>query len=124
VLTRYALDVLGGVDWLAVTHLDSVGTAPRWSYAHAWVGDLMAHRVRRNPDGGVCALLPMSKPVDQARLDEQARLTRELTSVMPVVAETPGEPDAVLSTVERLTGTRVGWFSDGQTSEDVHRRAP
>src|SRR5437868_1323033 len=51
VALRYALDVTGGVDGLAVTHLDIAGARPELRVCHAYVMDGEGEQVTRLPVG-------------------------------------------------------------------------
>jgi adenylosuccinate synthase len=88
VLLRHAVRACGGIDGLAVTHLDRVASGLRW--------------VDRYADGTV--ELPEGRPGD---LGHQSSLTARLASVRPVPRDLPRDADAVLARLERTTGVPV-----------------
>ncbi|KIA59755.1 adenylosuccinate synthetase [Nocardia vulneris] len=95
ILLRYAIAVCGGIDALAVTHLDALGTR----YA--------ATEYRTNR--GVLTELP---PGDWQDLDHQQRLTDLLADADPVLTELPAD---VVPWLEQQLGTPVALTSDGPT---------
>ncbi|MFA1539164.1 adenylosuccinate synthetase [Actinomadura monticuli] len=108
VALRYALDAAGGVDGLAVTHLDVAGARP----------DLRACRAY-TMDGGRVERLEAGPP----DLDRQAALTRRLLRARPVYGPL-GDP---VETVEDALGAPVVLRSHGPTAADKrggHLRTP
>ncbi|MDG4766010.1 adenylosuccinate synthetase [Solwaraspora sp. WMMD406] len=98
---RYALDVAGGVDALALTHLDLVGRHPlRLCAAYDWTDRL-----------------PTGPPGD---LDRQAALTERLLASRPrYAAGGPGrDPAAWVAAVEAALGVPVRLTSHGPTADD------
>ncbi|QXJ26919.1 adenylosuccinate synthetase [Actinomadura graeca] len=109
VALRYALDVTGGVDGLAVTHLDVAGARPDLRLCHAYEMD--GERVARLPAG----------PADAgpAGLDRQAALTRRLLAARPVYRPL----DDPVEAVEDALGARVVLRSYGPASADKRAAA-
>ncbi|NKZ05691.1 adenylosuccinate synthetase [Actinomadura latina] len=108
VALRYALDAAGGVDGLAVTHLDVAGARPDLRVCRAY--DVDGDRVGRLAAG----------PPDLGR---QAALTRRLLRARPVYAPL-GDP---VATVEDALGAPVVLRSYGPASADKegdHMRTP
>jgi len=108
VALRYALDVAGGVDGLAVTHLDVAGARPDLRACRAYEMD--GERVERLGAG----------PPD---LDRQAALTRRLLRARPVYGPL-GDP---VETVEDALRAPVVLRSHGPASADKaggHLRTP
>ncbi|MEU5881559.1 adenylosuccinate synthetase [Spirillospora sp. NPDC047279] len=100
VALRYALEVAGGVDALAVTHLDMARERDDLMVCRAY--EMGGRRVERLPAG-------------PARdLDRQAALTRRLLTARPVY-EPLGD---VVRTVEEVAGAPVLVRSSGPTSAD------
>jgi adenylosuccinate synthase len=97
-LVRYALEAVGGVDALAVTHLDAAERMPVWK---ACVRYSQADRLE----------LPRN-------LSDQERLTEFLRRAEPVYEESRD----VVGTIERLLGRRVDIVSRGPCSKDVETR--
>ncbi|MFV2086716.1 adenylosuccinate synthetase [Micromonospora sp. LOL_021] len=97
---RYALDVAGGVDALALTHLDLVG----------------AHRLRLCEAYDWTDRLPTGPPGD---LDRQAALTARLLTSRPRYAADPEpDPDSWVAAVEAALGVPVRLTSHGPTADD------
>jgi len=120
VLARYALDVTGGVDFLAITHLDLLPRLDAWRYC--W-----AYRLPLDPAEGAWAQAePMATYVPGQRglsLAERVRLTEALGRVQPQLASVSASEPAVLDTIENLLGPPVGITSRGPCATDVRVRA-
>ncbi|WP_426747021.1 adenylosuccinate synthetase [Myxococcus faecalis] len=131
VLGRYALEVCGGVDALAVTHLDRLTS--RWPVCDAYraapgqVGSGEDSTLVREAPGSerITALRPSDSERD---LDWQARLTRALARCVPErrPLELGGAPEArverFLGWVEAALGARVTVASRGPTAGDKQPR--
>ncbi|WNG22507.1 adenylosuccinate synthetase [Cystobacter fuscus] len=103
VLARYALDVLGGVDVLAITHLDLLRRLRTWkAAAHYQDSPVTRLAVEPNPS-----------------LEGQAALTRWLLHVTPALEEREPRENLVLEHLEQLLGRRVDLVSRGPRAEDV-----
>jgi len=85
VLLGYAVRACGGIDGLAVTHLDRASSGLQWADRYA--------------DGTVD--LPEGRPGDLAH---QSSLTARLAVARPVLHDLPRDADAVLAQLERTTG--------------------
>ncbi len=101
VLFRYAIRANGGVDWLALTHVDRVQARFVESYDFE-LATLTA------PEGS------------PERLDQQSALTRALSRAAPTLAPIPDGDFA--DWVERRLGARVGVTSHGPTHADQRWR--
>jgi adenylosuccinate synthase len=121
VLARYAIEVAGPLETLAVTHLDAPGRLGRWRLCGGYrlpgpapggAGDLVAAR----NDDGLVTRLAVPAPPD---LGHQERLTAALASVRPELEDCPPEPRAVVERIERLLGRRVDLVSSGPRATDV-----
>jgi adenylosuccinate synthase len=108
---RYAVDVCGGVDALAVTHLDAPARCPQLRLVRAY-------------DTGETRL-PTAPPGDLAR---QAALTARLLEARPARWDVPGpDPAAWSQAVGEALGAPVVLESHGPTAADkreVQRRIP
>ncbi|MFL6237286.1 MAG: adenylosuccinate synthetase [Thermoanaerobaculia bacterium] len=102
VLARYALDVVGSLDALALTHLDAPSRSRSWWTCGGYQGPLDR----------------LAAPTGRS-LDRQARLTDLLFRVRPVLEECEPDPVAVLQRTERLLGRRIDLFSRGPRALDV-----
>ncbi|MFC9556404.1 adenylosuccinate synthetase [Rhodococcus sp. NPDC056960] len=100
VLLRYAATVCGGVDSLAVTHLDAVTRAAAAGHP--------IRRAHRYP--GVGHLLPLGPWRD---LDHQQHLTDVLSGLTPGTVGLPTHPADVAAHLGSLVGAPVVLTSDG-----------
>jgi adenylosuccinate synthase len=114
-LWRYALAVLGGLDGLAVTHLDALGRVPTWQAARAY----------QMPDGSRISALPDSPEPD---LVHQQRLTDLLTRARPewVTVELGARRDqSFVEWLEAELGSRVVLgFSGPRAADGVWHDVP
>ncbi|MFJ9412122.1 adenylosuccinate synthetase [Streptomyces sp. NPDC101393] len=102
---RYALAACGGVDALAVTHLD----------APARYGALRIARAYRTPDGPL-PHLPAARPGD---LDRQQRLTQRLLAARPDDWQSPGrDPHHWTDAISAALSAPVALESYGPTAAD------
>ncbi|MFI0156593.1 hypothetical protein [Streptomyces lydicus] len=102
----YAVEVCGGVDALAVTHLDAPGRcggALRTAHAYR-TADGLQDRLRTAPPGG---------------LTRQQRLTESLLTARPADRRSPGtDPRAWCDALAQTLGAPVAMESDGPTAAD------
>ena len=122
VLARYALDLVGGVDTLAVTHLDAIERMPAWKACRGYrLGlrpgddDLIA---RSTADGLVTQL---SSPSGRS-LAGQSRLTEMLARAGAVLEECRPDEDAAVELIESLLDRSVDIVSHGPCANDVSLR--
>ncbi|ATB28882.1 adenylosuccinate synthetase [Melittangium boletus] len=108
VLARYALDVVGGVDELALTHVDLLARLRTWKAAASYQG------------GSLTRLTLAPSP----SLEHQERLTRLLLETVPTFEEREPHEARVLGHIEQLLGRAVNWLSRGPRAEDVSRHHP
>ncbi|NDV07226.1 adenylosuccinate synthetase [Rhodococcus sp. IEGM 248] len=111
VLMRYAATVCGGVDTLAVTHLDAV--------ARAAAAGIPLRSARRYP--GVGDLLPLGPWKD---LTHQQHLTDVLCALTPDTVELPTHPADVAAHLGSLVGAPVVLTSDGPSRAARRVREP
>lgn len=110
VSTRYALDVLGEIDSLAVTNLDRLADIPEWKICRSYFSD-----------GSVLTGLDVCPSVD---IGYQERLTQTLSRCDPHYETFPKSGNHVEDTVgyvrrlEQLLGVPVSLVSYGATAED------
>lgn len=102
----YAVAVCGGVDALAVTHLDAPGRAPGLRICRAY-----------GIDGQLVERLPPGPPGDLVR---QAELTGRLLRARPALWDTPGrDPRRWSATIADLLGAPVLLESSGPTRQTL-----
>jgi adenylosuccinate synthase len=117
----YAVEVCGGVDALAVTHLDAPARCPGLRICHGYA-----------MEGQLVDRLPVGAPGD---LDRQAALTRRLLAARPALWSTPEHWPTAISALlgapvlmeshgpdrQVLTGTRKGGARPDPAREVPHR---
>lgn len=122
VLLRYALEVCGGADTLALTHLDALAKlgglrACRAYRAPKHAGDQLFRRAPSEP-----AEVTAIRPGPFRDLAYQERLSRELLNgAVPVYEDLPrsGDPrEAAIRWVGEELGVPVGLVSEGPRAED------
>ncbi|HMB55454.1 MAG TPA: adenylosuccinate synthetase, partial [Thermoanaerobaculia bacterium] len=121
VLARYALDAVGGVDRLAITHLDLLERLETWRWAdsYRWPGGTSDDDwVTERCTYGHCRRLA---PPDEVGLARQERLTRWLERIEPVYEEVAASEEAVLAAIETALGRPVDVVSRGPTAGDVKK---
>ena len=99
-LTRYALDATGGVDHLAVTHVDAIPRLPVWKFCARYEG--------------FAGFAPPS-----GRLEERAALTESLLKIKPALETCAAEEETALEALEASLGQPVTVVSRGRRAEDV-----
>jgi adenylosuccinate synthase len=109
VLLRYATAACGGVDALAVTHLDRVASGLAVATAH------------RTPSGADLTGLPLGPA---GALRHQRELTESLSRCTPLLEELPRDPDAVVDRLETLLDAPVLLTGTGPDRADHRLRAP
>ena len=119
ILARYALQVTGGVDFLAVTHLDLLPRLDEWRYCRAYAP---------SHDPGENGLAQEGKWLSSLRdqrglpLAERTRLTEMLGNVQPLLESAPAKEPTVLSALETLLDLPLGIVSRGPCATDVQIR--
>ena len=124
VMTRYALDMVGRPDSLAVTHLDRIDVLPAWKLCHAYTyqgeqedaSDFFAW------DGDSITRIKVHTPLD---LTHQERLTERLWSCKPQYREPmPAEKRSIahwtayVSCLEQQLAIPVSLASFGMTASE------
>ncbi|MEA2327215.1 MAG: adenylosuccinate synthase [Thermoanaerobaculia bacterium] len=104
VLARYAAEADGGIDALAITHLDWLSRIGTWTYCDSYLPDLRLY----------------SSAVRS--LDRQEQMTSLLAKVRPVLRDSPAREEEVLEMIEHLTGKHVAFGSRGPSAGDVFIR--
>jgi len=122
VLARYALDAVGGVDALALTHVDGLKRLPRWTVCTGYLGAGMPQNAEPiaylGGDGLVTRLVV---PVEES-IDRQVRLTQLLSRVAPRLEEFESKETSVFEQVQRLLARTVDIVSRGPCATDVFFR--
>jgi adenylosuccinate synthase len=116
VAARYALAVCGGVDALAVTHLDRVGVLPgHFCTAYESRDGVLDARVFMTRDGRATDIRHHAN-IDLAR---QERLGEALGRCKPAISPLAGQTaDTLLDQLRELLGVPIGVASHGPTAND------
>lgn len=115
VAARYALEVAGPVDALALTHMDRLDALPEWPVCHAYRYNGPPAALDAWFDGSAEALTRIKphRPVD---LDHQAALAQHLFASTPRYQRLAHE--AVIPYLEATLGVPVALSSYGLTAND------
>jgi len=118
VLARYALRVTGGVDTLAVTHMDVLPRLETWNYCQGY------QELHLPGDSPVvptmsAGLLTDFRPPPDLPLAKRAGFTRALSKAVPVMKVCSADEEAVTGEIERLSGQKIGMLSYGPKAENV-----
>ncbi|HEY1349420.1 MAG TPA: adenylosuccinate synthetase [Ktedonobacteraceae bacterium] len=119
---RYALDLLGQVDHLALTHLDCLQTLPVWKLCQAYLyqgqpADLAGYF---EYDGQRISKIHAAASVD---LERQEQLTRRLLRCSPEYLTLPGhDPASYLALLEEQLHVPILLTSCGPTAADKQLR--
>lgn len=133
VLARYAVEVVGRLDALALTHCDLLSRLPEWTWCRAYrlspapsarrqrelsaaVAELLKPNPR-GPDGLVLAAEPAPS------LGRQRRLGELLSVLQPVLETCPPVEAEVTARLAAHLGRPVAYRSRGPTAEHVQRSA-
>jgi len=118
VLTRYALSVVGGVDSLAVTHLDVLSRLKEWKYCGGYKG-------YHNPYDTPIELSFSDDVLTSFRLphgltlEKREQFTHVLSAVTPVFETRNVDEETVIREIEYLTGQSIDMISRGPSAADV-----
>ena len=122
VLARYALDAVGGVDALALTHADGLRRLPTWKTCAGYLGAKIPQDCDLVADvGGNGLVTRLVVPVKE-RTDHQVRLTQLLSRVAPQLEEVESKETTVFDRVQQLLGRTVDIVSRGPRATDVFFR--
>jgi adenylosuccinate synthase len=120
VLARYALDVAGPLEKVALTHLDLPPRLPRWLVCDGYrqphsqpVDDAL---VAARSASGAITRLALPHP---ATLDRQSQLTDLLLRVEPTLEPCGTTAPEIVQRTESLLGRRIDWISRGPRASDV-----
>ncbi len=118
VLARYALGVTGGVDHLAVTHMDILPHLKEWKFCQGYRDPhhCFDAPAGSNISGNTLTSLPARNLLP---LGERAQITQALSRVEPVIETCDAEDKIVIQKIESLLGHPVGIVSHGPCAENV-----
>lgn len=118
VLARYALAATGGIDTLAVTHLDILPRLKSWKYCTGYLGFGSSVGQPESPTQPYVPLRTL-RPLHPNSLDQRTEFTRALSAVTPLLDECDADEKQVIAKIEVLTGQKVGIVSRGPRADDV-----
>ena len=123
VLARYAIQIVGALDGLAITHLDLLPYLNTWRYSDGYED----HR-EFNRDWIECSvrkgILTDVRPGSPLSLEQKTELTRAFFKLKPVYETCPPEMQKVLSQIESMVGQPICLTSRGPTAQDVEGLGP
>jgi adenylosuccinate synthase len=123
VLARNALDAVGGVDALALTHLDMLKRLRTWKACAGYQREPPpedAGLIAQRTGDGLVTRLAVSP---ERSLERQSRLAGWLAHAEPRLETSAPDEDAVLAHLERLLGRSVDLVSRGPRATDVSLRS-
>jgi adenylosuccinate synthase len=118
VLARYALGATGGVDALAVTHMDGLSQLKAWKYCPGYGRYHDLFQIAPNSTIAGSKLTNFIPP-DRPSLLLREQITQGLFEVVPDFETCEAEAGKVIQAIETLTGQSVGMVSHGPCSRDV-----
>jgi len=118
VLARYTLSVTGGVDTLAITHLDILPSLKRWTYCVGYQEYHDPHKISIASIASNGALTGFQLPPSLS-LEQRSEFTKVLSSVKPILESCDLDEESVIREIESLTGQQVGIISHGPSAKDV-----
>lgn len=118
VLTRYAMDVAGKLDVLAVTHLDVLSHLKTLSYCTGYKGPFTCDNslVDSDVSNGILTGFRLARLLSLAQREQ---FTRALFKVSPVFEACDTGEDKVLQKIESFIRQPVGIISTGPSAGDV-----
>jgi adenylosuccinate synthase len=118
VLTRYALELNGGVDTLMLTHLDLPARLGIWKVCTGYKDDGAFDNfpVECNISAGVVRNIRAPRSFS---LQQQTWLTQALFQVDPILESPPLDEHMIIQKVESQIGQAIGLISRGPTAMDV-----
>jgi adenylosuccinate synthase len=119
VLARYALAVNGGVDALALTHLDLLPQLQGWNYSPGYAGpfDCDPALFSAGLNDGVLERFRLAPGLS---LDQRVRFTRALMRVAPQLKSCAPTQEQVIRQIESALGLPVGFISTGPDANHVN----
>jgi adenylosuccinate synthase len=118
VLARYALGATGGVDHLAVTHMDILPHLKEWNFCQGYRDPHRCFNTMSDStiSGNTVTTIPAQNLL---LLSERAQITQALSKIEPVIETCDAEDEIVIQKIEALLEHPVGMFSHGPSAENV-----
>lgn len=110
---RYALNVVGGVDGLVVTHLDRLQDTARWRICDRYLSDINDLPAHLEDDGRNIRV-----PADPTNLVEQENLTHALMNCQPYYDDIERDLSTFLDVIAEKLGHQILLTSAGYTANE------
>jgi adenylosuccinate synthase len=118
VLARYALNTTGGVNFLAVTHMDILPHLDTWKYCLGYKEYPDISDIGINPIISENLLTNFCLP-DALPLTRRAQFSHALSTVTPKLNTCMANEKDVIQKIESLVGSQVGMISRGPSAEHI-----
>jgi adenylosuccinate synthase len=119
-LARYAARACGGVDALALTHLDALPRVPLWQVCRAYQLEHAKPSLFEQRDDAIATAIV---PPAEHDLDRQAELAEAVTTASPLYELASwASPDQAARFFEEAVGAPVRLVSSGPSASDVCER--
>jgi adenylosuccinate synthase len=116
--TRYALDLLGQLDHLALTHLDSLQALPTWKFCHSYLYQGQPEDLDGYFEHNRRRISKINAP-NIIDLDHQEQLTQRLLQCSPAYLTLPKrDPANYLALIEEQLGVPILITSSGPTAAE------
>lgn len=123
-LLRYAIECCGGVDALALTHLDAVDRIPAWSACVGYeLDDATLRGAFEANDGGVAARLRVARSPDLSLAELRTRALFACRPRFEPIALGAEKRQSYIDYVEAKLGVAVALTSEGPKPSDKRPRA-
>ncbi len=118
ILARYALEATGGVDVVALTHLDLLPRLEQWNYCSKYKVDREFDKVfiDSNISNGIVTNLHMPRSLS---LTQRGKFTQALSSVAPILENCDTDEQTVFQKIGSFIGYPIGIVSRGPSAGDV-----
>lgn len=123
VLARYALGLTGGVDSLAVTHMDVLSHQLTWKYCAGYKGYNGPDDTTIDTDKSEGVMTSFRLPRFLS-LEQRAEFTKALSTVNPVLETCSADEAKVIQKIESLLGKPVDMISRGPSAGNVEILKP
>jgi adenylosuccinate synthase len=119
---RYAIDLLGQLDYLALTHLDYLRALPAWKFCHSYLYQGQPEDLASYFEHNEQKISKINAP-NIVDLDRQERLTRQLLLCSPQYLTLPQrDPASYLALIEEQLDVPILITSSGPTAADKQMR--
>ena len=118
VLARYALAITGGVDFLAVTHMDILPRLETWKYCLGYKGYQGFHDTAAEVTISDDVVTDFHPPASLS-LAQRSQITQVLSEITPMLEGCAANEEAVIQKIELLTKKTVGMISRGSSAGKV-----